>query len=157
GPPGSLLARTGASSGCINMNDLYGMLVRSMLFPAWETGLKGRSTLSHLNALHETQWKSRDELIAMQLAALKPWLRHALQNVPHYREGWSRIGITDSDIRTLDDLAYAPILPHDVARSAGRALESTVEPAPLLRKQTSGTTGEPLLFGYEPESENWRK
>src|SRR5690606_22619888 len=25
------------------------------------------------------------------------------------------------------------------------------------RKQTSGTTGEPLVFGFEPDSEHWRR
>jgi phenylacetate-CoA ligase len=32
-----------------------------------------------------------------------------------------------------------------------------VPPLPTILRQTSGTTGEPLVFGYEPDSEHWRR
>jgi phenylacetate-CoA ligase len=50
-----------------------------------------------------------------------------------------------------------PVLRRADARAAGRLRASMAPPLPTLRKQTSGTTGEPLLFGFEPDSEHWRR
>ena len=36
---------------------------------------------------------SRDEIAALQLARLKQTLRHAYDNVPHYRAKWDAAGV----------------------------------------------------------------
>jgi phenylacetate-CoA ligase len=43
------------------------------------------------------------------------------------------------------------------ARSSPDERSSKVAPLPTIKKTTGGTTGEPLLFGYEPDSEYWRQ
>ena len=38
----------------------YGALFQALLLPAWERGIRGRETLTHLAWLERTQWLSRE-------------------------------------------------------------------------------------------------
>src|SRR5436190_749739 len=51
---------------------------------------------------------SRDELAALQLARLQWSLKHAYDNVTHYRKAFDRAGVKPQDCRTLADLAKFP-------------------------------------------------
>ena len=48
---------------------------------------------------------SRDELQALQLERLKQTLRHAYENVAHYRRAFDEAGVHPDDLRQLSDLA----------------------------------------------------
>ena len=48
---------------------------------------------------------SRDELQALQWRRLKWTLRHAYDNVAHYRAAFDAASVRPDDLRTLDDLA----------------------------------------------------
>src|SRR5215831_4976785 len=137
--------------------DLYGRLFRGLLHPAWESGIRRRPTLRHLRELKRSQWWSEDELHALQCRELERLVRHAYRHVPLYRARFEAAGLAEGDVRTPADLARLPILTRDEARDQARERESVVPPLPSLRKQTSGTTGQPLLFGYEPASEHFRQ
>jgi phenylacetate-CoA ligase len=137
--------------------ELYSTVFRKVLYPGWETVLRGRPTLHRLEYLEKTQWRSADELAAQQWADLKRLLRHAHEHVPYYRERFARAGVTPGDVRSLDDLGKLPIMTRDDARDTLDARASTVEPRAVIRKTTGGTTGQPLLFGYDLDSEYWRQ
>jgi phenylacetate-CoA ligase len=136
--------------------DLYRQLFSRVLYPAWESGLRGRPTLQRLAYLEKTQWRPFDELEAIQAGALQRLLRHAHAHVPHYRRRFAEAGIGPEAIRSAADLHKLPILDRTDAqnnvddRTAERG--ATVD----IRKSTSGTMGRPLVFGYERASENWR-
>ncbi|MDB5906033.1 MAG: paaF, partial [Massilia sp.] len=51
---------------------------------------------------------SRDELQALQLKRMKWTLKHAYDNVPHYRAAFDAAGVHPEDLRTLADLAKFP-------------------------------------------------
>src|SRR5690606_41978378 len=51
---------------------------------------------------------SRDEITALQLARLKWSLRHAYENVPHYRKSFDAAGVHPDDLKDLSDLARFP-------------------------------------------------
>jgi phenylacetate-CoA ligase len=136
--------------------DLYTRLFRSVLLPTWEVGIRRRPTLTRLNYLERTQWRSIDELRALQMGALRRLLRHAYANVPYYRRRFDEVGLTDRDVRSVEDLVKLPVLTREEARSNPVERESTAAPLPTLRKNTGGTTGQPLLFGYDVDSEYWR-
>ena len=51
---------------------------------------------------------SRDELQALQLKRLQWTLRHAYENVPHYRQVFDARGVHPDDCRTLADLSKFP-------------------------------------------------
>ena len=137
--------------------DPYGLLYARVLHPAWETGLRQRPTLRHLRYLEETQWRSLDELVAIQSGQLRRLLRHAHAHVPHYRALFERAGLGSDDIHGAAELSRLPILERDVARDTTLARTATAGAAVEIRKSTSGTMGRPLVFGYERSSESWRQ
>jgi phenylacetate-coenzyme A ligase PaaK-like adenylate-forming protein/N-dimethylarginine dimethylaminohydrolase len=137
--------------------DIYGPLFRSVLFPLWETRVRRRPVIERWQELRKTQWASLDELHAMQATALAKLTEHSYRNVPFYRAEFDRLGLTPSDVRAPGDLVKLPVLRREDLRRAGKDRESTAAPLVEIRKQTSGTTGEPLLFGFERDSENWRR
>ncbi len=137
--------------------DPYGQFYARVLNPAWESGLRARPTLRHLKYLEETQWRSLDELHAIQAGELRRLLRHAYANVPHYRALFDEAHVTPDDIRGAEDLRRLPILGRDRARDTVDARTATTGPAVEIRKSTSGTMGRPLVFGYERASEYWRQ
>lgn len=137
--------------------DAYGQFFRSVLFPAWETRLRHRPTLQHLAYLERTQWCSADELVAIQLGGLRRLLGHAYENVPFHRRRFDAAGIVPTDIKSLDDLLRLPLLTRQEANASVDARRSTVPPFPEVSKTTSGSSGVPLVFGYDWGSEHWRQ
>ena len=136
---------------------LYGEFYRAAMMPAWERGVRKRSTLQHLRYLQETQWLPLSELVALQAASLQRLLTHAYENVPYYRECFDRNGLHPTDLRGAVDLQRFPLLTRQGAQLAGDRRRSAAPPFANLRKTTGGSTGEPLVFAYETESECWRQ
>jgi phenylacetate-CoA ligase len=137
--------------------DLYGPVFRAVLFPAWETRVRRRPTIARWRELERRERASLDEQHAAQSRALARLVDHAFAHVPFYRDAWTALGIAPGDVRVPEDLQRLPIVRRADLQAAGTAWESTAPPLPTIRKQTSGTTGEPLLYGYEPDSEHWRR
>src|SRR6185295_8946565 len=96
--------------------DAYGEIFARVLYPAWETGLRRRPTLGRLRYLEQTQWRSLDELTALQSASLGRLLRHAHAHVPFYRKWFDAAGLSPADVRSAADLAKLPILGREEAR-----------------------------------------
>jgi phenylacetate-CoA ligase len=139
------------------MSDLYGVAFRKVLYPGWESGLRRRPTLSHLAWLERSQWSSPGELNAFQLRELRKLLEHAYRHTALYRRKFEGRGLEPSAIRTLDDLAKLPLLTRQEAADCTEDRMSMAEPLPRIRKMTSGTTGRPVAFAYDLESEYWRQ
>jgi phenylacetate-CoA ligase len=131
--------------------ELYGALYRRVLYPTWEAGVRRRPTLARLAYLAQTQWRSRDELDALQMGELRRLVRHAALNVPMYH------GLVAEELRTIDDLRKLPILSREQLIAAGDERRSRVPPLPTIMKSTSGSSGTPLKFAYEPDSDYWRQ
>ena len=137
--------------------DAYGSLFRHALFPLWEGYVRRRPVVERMRYLRRTQYLSLDELHALQSGAVSRLIEHAYQHVPAYRTRFDALGLLPRDIRTPEDLAHLPVLRRADMRAIGAARASTAPPFPTIRKQTSGTSGEPLLFAFEPDSEHWRR
>jgi phenylacetate-CoA ligase len=135
--------------------DIYGPVFRSVLFPVWESRIRHRPVIDRWLELERTQWLPLAELEDLQARALRRLVEHVYEHVPFYRARFERAGLRPSDIANPSDLARLPILRRAELRGAERA--SAVPPLPTVSRQTSGTTGEPLVFGYEPDSEHWRR
>ena len=139
------------------MNDLYGSLFRGVIYPAWESGIRRRPTLTHLRRLQRTQWCSLDELYALQHQELSKLLTHSAMHVPHYRQRFAELGLSPSDIKSVEDVSKLPLLSREEATRCFEQRKSTAAPLPLIDKATSGTTGSPLCFAYDRGSEYWRQ
>jgi phenylacetate-CoA ligase len=132
---------------------LYGPLFRRVLYPAYESGLRRRDTFAHLAAYERDQWRSPDELQALQWQRLQALIAHCWEHVPFYRRWWGDAGVrAAADIRDRDDYARLPVLTKATIREHFDALIAPARRDALYFKTTGGSTGEPLRFGYTRES-----
>jgi phenylacetate-CoA ligase len=135
------------------MTGLYEPLFRRVLYPAYESGLRRRKTLAYLREYERDQWRSADELDALQWRKLQRLIAHCWEQVPFYRRWWGDAGVTSAaDIRNREDYARLPMLTKPVIREHAEAMIAPAPRGALFFKTTGGSTGEPLRFGYTRES-----
>jgi len=92
---------------------------------------------------------SIDELRAVQLERLQWTLRHAYDNVPHYRQAFEAAGAHPDDCRALSDLARFPFTAKDDLRQNYPFGMFAVPRSDVVRVHaSSGTTGRPTVVGY---------
>ncbi len=135
------------------MRGSYGPLFRRVLYPAYETVLRGRGTMSHAAQYEADSWRSEDEIADLQWRKLKRLIAHCWDHVPYYRARWAQLGIRDArDVANVQDYARLPMLTKQDVRDNFAQLRSAVHGDTLLYKTTGGSTGEPLTIGYTRES-----
>jgi phenylacetate-CoA ligase len=100
---------------------------------------------------------SRDALQALQLQRLKWSLRHAYDNVPHYRAAFDARGVHPDDLKTLADLANFPLTDKKTLRDNYPFGLFAVPREQVVRiHASSGTTGKPTVVGYtKRDIDNW--
>ena len=92
---------------------------------------------------------SRDEIAALQLQRMKWSLRHAYDNVPHYRQSFDAAGVHPDDLRTLADLARFPFTTKaDLRDNYPFGLFAVPQEKIARVHASSGTTGKPTVVGY---------
>jgi phenylacetate-CoA ligase len=95
---------------------------------------------------------SVDELRALQLDRLQGSLRHAYDNVPHYRAAFEAVGVHPDDCRELADLARFPFTTKADLRDNYPFGMFAVPREQVSRVHaSSGTTGRPTVVGYTAE------
>src|SRR3954468_191829 len=98
-----------------------------------------------------------DELRALQLERLRWSLRHAYDNVPHYRRAFDAAGVHPDDCRELADLARFPTTSKADLRD-NYPFGMFAVPQEQVRRvhASSGTTGKPTVVGYtEKDIDTW--
>jgi len=100
---------------------------------------------------------SIDELRALQLQRLQWSVRHAYENVAHYRESFRAAGVHPQDLRTLEDLAKFPFTVKDDLRANYPFGMFAVPREQVVRVHaSSGTTGKPTVVGYtQQDIDTW--
>jgi phenylacetate-CoA ligase len=89
------------------------------------------------------------ELRAIQLERLQWTLRHAYENVPHYRAAFRSAGVHPDDCRELADLARFPLTSKADLRDNYPFGMFAVPREQVNRVHaSSGTTGRPTVVGY---------
>src|SRR3954462_11261707 len=92
---------------------------------------------------------SRDEIMALQKQRLAWSLKHAYDNVAHYRQGFDAAGVHPSDFKQLSDLAKFPFTVKTDLRDNYPFNMFAVAREKLVRVHaSSGTTGKPIVVGY---------
>jgi phenylacetate-CoA ligase len=100
---------------------------------------------------------SVDEIRALQLERLRWTLRHAYENVPHYRRAFDAAGVHPDDCRELADLAKFPTTSKADLRD-NYPFGMFAVPQEEVRRvhASSGTTGRPTVVGYtERDLDTW--
>lgn len=135
------------------MDGGYGSLLRRVLFPAYEAGIRRRGTIGYMQEYERSQWLPAEQLAELQWHKLERLLAHCWNEVPYYRERWTEAGLASHlDIRSLDDYALLPVLTKADVRANFEALHAPAHRGALLYKATGGSTAEPLTIGYTRES-----
>ncbi|MDL2355638.1 MAG: phenylacetate--CoA ligase [Pseudomonadota bacterium] len=92
---------------------------------------------------------SRDELQALQLERMQWTLRHAYDNVPHYRAAFDAAGVHPGDLKSLADLAKFPFTEKKTLRENYPFGLFAVPREKVVRiHASSGTTGKATVVGY---------
>ncbi len=93
-----------------------------------------------------------EELRALQLDRLRWSLRHAYDNVRHYREVFDAAGVSPDDLHELEDLARFPFTAKADLRDNYPFGMFAVPREQVVRVHaSSGTTGRPTVVGYTRE------
>ena len=92
---------------------------------------------------------SRDEIMTLQTQRLAWSLKHAYDNVAHYRKAFDKAGVHPSDFRELSDFAKFPFTVKTDLRDNYPFNMFAVPREKLVRVHaSSGTTGKPIVVGY---------
>lgn len=92
---------------------------------------------------------SRDQISALQLERIKWTLKHAYDNVPHYKKKFDEKGVHPDDLKTLADLAKFPFTTKiDLRDNYPFGLFAVSRRKVARVHASSGTTGKPIVVGY---------
>lgn len=134
---------------------MYGALYRHLLLPFFDGVIKRRRTLKYWRLAEESQWWPRERLEAFQWTALERLLYHAAKTCPYYHHDWASRGLTTRRLRSWDDFRLWPVITKETIRRHRLAMRTTL-PLPLIAKATGGSTGEPLQFDLNNDSNDRR-
>jgi len=99
--------------------------------------------------LNPIEIASRDEIAALQLRRMKWSLKHAYENVPHYKKSFDAAGAHPDDLRELSDLRKFPFTSKGDLRANYPYGMFAVPMDRIVRLHaSSGTTGKPTVVGY---------
>lgn len=100
---------------------------------------------------------SRDEISALQLRRLQWSVRHAYDNVEHYRRSFDLAGVRPEDLKQLSDLSKFPFTTKkDLRDNYPYGLFAVPRDRIARLHASSGTTGKPTVVGYTiNDIDNW--
>lgn len=102
---------------------------------------------SDLDSLKNSQFKSKNDIIAYKEENLHRILEYAYNNVPFYREFYDSHHISPKDFKSIDDISKFPILTKDLIRDNYQKMVSLSYPKnKLVYNHTSGSTGKAMDF-----------
>jgi phenylacetate-CoA ligase len=129
---------------------------KNVVIRGFESGFKRRNTFAYWNELERTQWLSPAELAERQLAALRRLVAHAAANCRYYSQTWRSLGLDPAAIKSLADFQQWPVIDRDTIRQNRIAMRAAVAGLQLMKKATGGSSGVPLEFDLDLESDSRR-
>ncbi len=122
----------------------YTRLIAGALFPLHER-LKHHDSVARRRELERTQWLEPAQLEALRVERLRRFLVGAGRDVAYYRELFAKLNFDAAGVQSLADLRALPLLTKADIRAHGERLKSRCA-ARLIRYNTGGSSGEPLVF-----------
>ena len=99
----------------------------------------------------ESQYWPPEQQAAWQLEQVRALLAHAGAHVPYYRDLFRQLGFDPRGIQRLDDLQALPLINRQVIQAEGRRmLAENLAPGEIGTSVTSGTSGAPMQFAFDP-------
>lgn len=134
---------------------MYGSLYRHVLFPFFDRVVKGRQTMHYWNEAERSQWQPAEWHAAQQLTALQKLLAHAFETTTYYHTAWEAAGLKPAQVQSLADLQAWPVLTKETIRRHRLGMR-TSHPVQRITKATGGSSGEPLQFDLDSDSNDRR-
>ncbi len=135
---------------------IYDAALNQVAWPLWEKW-RGRRSGEIDEFLAQSQWWSLEELRALQDRGVERLVAHCALNVPFYRERFEQAGVSPAEVKSVGDLDSLPVVRRHELRNAGASWKAENLPPPTIIKETSGSSGVPLRFGYDSASEAFRR
>jgi phenylacetate-CoA ligase len=123
---------------------LYTRIASGLLFPLQER-VKKHHSVALRRELERTQWLAPEEILALQVERLRGFLVRAGRDVPYYGRLFSSSGFDPGSVSAIGDLAHLPFLDKPAIRGNVAELKSRAA-GPLVKYNTGGSSGEPLVF-----------
>lgn len=121
--------------------------------------IKPINIFRNLRKLRRSEKWDYKKLKKLQEKKLRSIIHHAYDNIPFYREKFKSVGISPSDIKTIEDLQKIPITEKQEVRKAYPSEivwdEVSLEEAWITK--TGGSTGIPLSVVYDNKAEAFQK
>ena len=119
-------------------------IAKHLLFPLGDLRAKVQKNLKELE---KSQWFSFEQISKIQWDKLNNLLNYSYQNIPYYCELLDTKEIPLSEIKSLEDLSRIPTLSKKIIRgNLDKIISPKVEKKSLIKKSTSGSTGEPVTI-----------
>jgi phenylacetate-CoA ligase len=108
---------------------------------------------------NEVEMADRSELTELQNERLRDTVETAYENVPFYRERMDEMGVTPSDIESVDDVDKLPMTNKEDFRDEYPDGLFAVDHSEVRRiHASSGTTGKPKIVAYtDDDLDVWRE
>ena len=127
---------------------LFNLYVWTMPFHAW---LISRNVQIYYDQLKRSQWLTPEQIRDIQERKLRDLIHQAYYHVGYYRDIFDQLGLTPSDIQTIEDLQKLPLLDKKTVRKHlyFDLLSDNHDKKKMLKITTSGSTGEPFVLYAE--------
>ncbi len=97
----------------------------------------------------EFETMPRAKLAELQLERMKKIVKHAYDNVPHYKKSFDAAGVKQEHLQTNADIAKFPFtVKTDLRDNYPFAMFAVPREKVLRIHASSGTTGKPTVVGY---------
>jgi phenylacetate-CoA ligase len=136
--------------------DSVGIAFRRGLIRFYEGGLQRRSVFRYWRELDASQWQPLDQLQAAQFNRLRQFLLRVQVASPWYGASWRAIGLDARDLHQPADFQRWPVIDKDVIRTHRVAMRSTTPGLKLIAKATGGSSGVPMQFDLDTDSNERR-
>jgi phenylacetate-CoA ligase len=107
--------------------------------------------------IRRSYW-TRKRIAEYQMKQIRRIAKNAYDNVPFYHQKFKKLGITASDIKTVEDLNKVPILRRkEIVDNIREMISERWNPVSLRVLSTSGSTGRPMSTYLNRSEDEFRK
>jgi len=109
--------------------------------------LTRKNVTEYYSLYKETQWYDTEAMKLFQLGKLKRLVKHCYDNVPFYRKYMTDLGLTATDIKSLEQLNLFPIITKEIIQQNYKSFipDNIKQIKGVKTSPTGGTTGNPLF------------
>lgn len=136
--------------------DNPGITFRRGLIRLYEGGLRRRSVFRYWRELDASQWHPLEHLKAAQFDRLRQFLQQVQATSPWYGAAWRAASLDARDLHQPEDFRHWPMIEKDIIRAHRVAMRTTSPGGSLIAKATGGSSGVPMQFDLDTDSDEQR-